>query len=160
MAEHLPGPTRPTGLKAHIVWMVTDPRARGRGLARLILDELLAWSAQHGADVADLNATAAGHGLYRAAGFEDSPFTAMTRRIERRDALGHAADVSDDARPAYRLSHPGVPGGHPCLVPRCHGVRASWPQPLLRRGDLLHGLGPAGGHVLQPEQDGTEKRGR
>ncbi len=83
MAEHLPGPTRPTGLKAYIASMVTDPLARGRGLARLILDELLAWSAQRGADVADLNATAAGHRLYRAAGFEDSPFTAMTRRIDR-----------------------------------------------------------------------------
>ena len=83
MAEHLPGPTRPTGLKAYIASMVTDPGARGRGLARLILEELLAWSAQRGADVADLNATAAGHRLYRAAGFEDSPFTAMTRRIDR-----------------------------------------------------------------------------
>jgi GNAT superfamily N-acetyltransferase len=83
MAEHLPGPGRPTGLKAYIVSMVTDPRARGRGLARRILDELLAWSAQQGADVADLNATAAGQRLYRSAGFEDNPFTAMTRRIDR-----------------------------------------------------------------------------
>ena len=76
--------------------MVTDPRARGRGLARLILDELLVWSAQRGADVADLNATAAGHRLYRAAGFEDNPFTAMTRQIDRRRDVprGTAADVA------------------------------------------------------------------
>jgi GNAT superfamily N-acetyltransferase len=83
MAEHLPGPARPTGLKAYIASMVTDPRARGRGLARQVLDELLVWSAQQGADVAGLNATAAGHQLYRSAGFEDSPFTAMTRQIDQ-----------------------------------------------------------------------------
>ena len=82
-AEHQPSPGRPTGLKASIVSMVTDPGARGRGLARGILDELLIWSAQQGADVAALNATAAGHRLYRSAGFEDDPFTPMTRAIDR-----------------------------------------------------------------------------
>jgi GNAT superfamily N-acetyltransferase len=82
-AAELPSPGRPTWLKASIVSMVADPGARGRGLARRILDELLAWSAGQGADVAALNATAAGHRLYRSAGFDDDVFTPMTRAIDQ-----------------------------------------------------------------------------
>ena len=87
VAEHLPGPTRPTGLKAYIASMVTDPRARGRGLARLILDELLVWSAQRGADVADLNATAAGHRALPCRRFRGQP-------VHRHDAADRPVVVT------------------------------------------------------------------
>ena len=45
VAEHLPGPTRPTGLKAYIASMVTDPCARGQGLARS--SSMSSWTGPH-----------------------------------------------------------------------------------------------------------------
>jgi GNAT superfamily N-acetyltransferase len=82
ITEHLPGPGRPDGRKAYVVSMATAPAWRRRGLARAILLDLVEWARAEGLDVVDLHASADGLPLYRSVGFEPSPFTAMTLRID------------------------------------------------------------------------------
>jgi GNAT superfamily N-acetyltransferase len=83
VTEHLPGPGRPDGRKAYVVSMATAPAWRRRGLARAILLDLVRWARGQGLDVVDLHATADGYPLYRSVGFEPSPFTAMTLRLDQ-----------------------------------------------------------------------------
>lgn len=72
---------------AHLYAMWVDPRARGTGAGRALLEAVIAWAAERGArrlitSVAEGNAAAAV--LYATAGFADTG---------RREPLGHSSGV-------------------------------------------------------------------
>jgi GNAT superfamily N-acetyltransferase len=69
--RHPPGPHNLDGRIAYIMNMSTDPAHRRRGLARRILDCIVAWAGAEGITTAALHATADGKPLYREFGFAD-----------------------------------------------------------------------------------------
>jgi GNAT superfamily N-acetyltransferase len=78
--QRLPGPTTPSGKWGYVQWMVTEPAYRRRGLARLVLNEILTWLSRRGVTNVELHATPSGEPLYRSLGFTD-PFSPELRRI-------------------------------------------------------------------------------
>jgi GNAT superfamily N-acetyltransferase len=80
--QRLPGPQTPHGRYGYIASMVTEPRWQRRGLARRILETLLAWCDDNGIAKVDLHASPDGVQLYRSLGFTDRPgaFPELVRR--------------------------------------------------------------------------------
>ena len=77
--RHPPGPGNLEGRYAYIMNMVTDPAYRRRGLARLILAEIMAWVRSKRIAVASLHATDMGRALYKGFGFR--PGNEMTTSV-------------------------------------------------------------------------------
>lgn len=73
----MPTVCNPTGEKAYIMNMYTDPAYRRRGIARRTLDLLVAAARDRGINAISLEATDAGRPLYEAYGF-----TAMEHEME------------------------------------------------------------------------------
>ncbi|MEW2358212.1 GNAT family N-acetyltransferase [Spirillospora sp. NPDC029432] len=67
----LPGPYQGGALAGYVLGMVTDPAYRGRGYARMIMQELLAWFGNRGVTRVDLHAPAEAAALYRSMGFRE-----------------------------------------------------------------------------------------
>jgi GNAT superfamily N-acetyltransferase len=83
LTEHLPSPDSPTGERGYIGFFFTEPAARRRGYARLILTDLLDWLGQQSVTRLELNSSTDGVPLYRSAGFVDDPYVAMYRSVAR-----------------------------------------------------------------------------
>lgn len=83
LAEVLPGipaPSMPHGRLGFVSNVATLPDARGRGLGRTVMTELVRWLDQEtDADRIDLAATADGEPLYRSLGFDMATFPTMRR---------------------------------------------------------------------------------
>lgn len=69
VSQRVPGPGNPSGRYGYIQSMVTDERARRRGLARAVLAALLDRFGELGVSRVDLHASTMGEPLYRSAGF-------------------------------------------------------------------------------------------
>jgi GNAT superfamily N-acetyltransferase len=67
--RRIPGPVNPGGHWAYLSSICTDPQWRRRGLARLVLGELLAQAERRGVHRVDLHATPDGRALYEESGF-------------------------------------------------------------------------------------------
>ncbi|KGN39332.1 GNAT family N-acetyltransferase [Knoellia subterranea] len=76
----IPAPSMPRGRLGFVSNIATLPHARGRGLARLVMTELVRWlDEETDADRIDLAATAEGAPLYRSLGFQLAAFPTMRR---------------------------------------------------------------------------------
>jgi GNAT superfamily N-acetyltransferase len=71
--DRLPGPANPSGRAGYIQWVATEAGYRRQGLARQVMQCLLAWLAERHIAVVELHATADGEPLYRALGFTSPP---------------------------------------------------------------------------------------
>ena len=81
ITTRLPNPAHADDRVGYIQWMSTDVAHRRQGLARAVLDGLLAWYEEAGVGNVELHASVAGVALYRAAGFwEGSTGLALRRR--------------------------------------------------------------------------------
>lgn len=69
--RRLPSPRNPTGRHGYIASMVTDPAFRHRGLARQVMEHLLAWFDEQGVVSVTLHASPYGEPLYRSLGFSE-----------------------------------------------------------------------------------------
>ena len=69
--QRIPGPHNPSGRYGYVQSMVTDEAHRGRGLARAVLEHLMARFATDGVVRVDLHATPLGETLYRSVGFTE-----------------------------------------------------------------------------------------
>ncbi|MDT3399416.1 GNAT family N-acetyltransferase [Streptomyces sp. B1866] len=69
--ERLPAPGHPAGRFGFVFNVCTDPRYRGRGLARATTRALLDWFAGQGVTRVDLHATPEAERLYRGLGFAE-----------------------------------------------------------------------------------------
>ncbi len=66
-------PSSPLDPKPHRVWilnMYTEPEYRGRGLARAIMEAMIAWCREQGFALVSLHASEAGRPLYESLGFK------------------------------------------------------------------------------------------
>lgn len=83
LAEVLPGipaPSMPRGRVGFVSNIATLPHARGRGLARAVMTDLVRWlDEETDADRIDLAATEQGAPLYRSLGFDLAAFPTMRR---------------------------------------------------------------------------------
>jgi GNAT superfamily N-acetyltransferase len=76
--EAPPTPGNPSGVQGYVINMYTLPEHRGQGLARALLDELIAHAKSLGARRVWLRTSEMGRSLYRAAGFfEDEDYMRM-----------------------------------------------------------------------------------
>lgn len=80
VTERLPTPFNPGGRVGYIQWVATDPGARRRGLATMVMKMILAWCSEQGAPIVELHATPLGEPLYRSLGFGQEGGIAMRRR--------------------------------------------------------------------------------
>lgn len=71
IAQRLPGPGCSSGRYGYIQSMSTDERWRRKGLARAVVEGLMAWFAEEDVARVDLHASAMGEPLYRSLGFTD-----------------------------------------------------------------------------------------
>jgi len=69
MTPHLPSPRDPNPVRPLIVNVYTDPAFRRRGIARRLMDIMLAWCRSQGFGSVALYASVDGKPLYEAAGF-------------------------------------------------------------------------------------------
>ena len=69
ISERLPNPWHDTASVGYIQWMSTEPAFRRRGLARAVLDGIVAWFDERGVDNLELHASTEGAPLYTSAGF-------------------------------------------------------------------------------------------
>lgn len=69
--EAPPNPGNPTGVQGYVLNMYTVPEHRGRGLARALLDELIAHAKSLGARRVWLRTSEMGRSVYRAVGFSE-----------------------------------------------------------------------------------------
>ncbi|WP_395108646.1 GNAT family N-acetyltransferase [Actinomadura sp. SCN-SB] len=67
----LPAPFQDGAHSGYVLGMVTDPAYRGRGYARLIMHELLAWFRAKNVTRVDLHAPPEAAALYRSMGFQE-----------------------------------------------------------------------------------------
>jgi GNAT superfamily N-acetyltransferase len=67
----------PNGRMGYVQWMSTEPDWQRKGLARRILDDLVAWLRSNEVARIELHATDDGVALYEAAGFGPSAFPNM-----------------------------------------------------------------------------------
>ena len=72
-AQRIPGPHNLSGRYGYVQSMVTDEAHRSRGLARAVLEHLMARFAADGVVRVDLHATDLGAPLYRSMGFTEGP---------------------------------------------------------------------------------------
>jgi GNAT superfamily N-acetyltransferase len=70
-----PSPSEPRPRRAWILNMYTEPRFRRRGLARQLLERMIAWCREQGFRAVSLHASDDGRPLYEALGFQ--PTTEM-----------------------------------------------------------------------------------
>lgn len=76
----IPSPSTPRGRLGFISNIATLPHARGRGLARAVMTELVRWLDEDtDAERIDLAATRDGAVIYRSMGFTESAFPTMRR---------------------------------------------------------------------------------
>ncbi|WP_035911492.1 GNAT family N-acetyltransferase [Knoellia sinensis] len=76
----IPAPSMPRGRSGFVSNVATLPHARGRGLARAVMTELVRWlDEETDADRIDLAATTEGAPLYRSLGFDAAAFPTMRR---------------------------------------------------------------------------------
>ena len=68
----MPTFSHPTGKRAHLMNVYTDPEMRRQGIARNMVTMLIGAAWQKGATEISLDATEAGRPLYRSLGFRDS----------------------------------------------------------------------------------------
>lgn len=80
VTERLPTPHNPGGRVGYVQWITTEPQARRRGLATMVMTMLLDWCMEQGAPIVELHATADGEPLYRSLGFGQEGGIAMRRR--------------------------------------------------------------------------------
>mgnify|MGYP006291905977 CR=1 FL=1 len=78
--QHPPSPGNASGRIGYILNVVTIPRYQRQGIARRMMETMLAWLAEQGIELAHLHASEAGRPLYRKLGFVDS--NEMRLRIE------------------------------------------------------------------------------
>lgn len=77
--QRLPGPNTLTGRWGYLQWICTEPRYRRRGLARAIVEAIIAWLEARGVHNVELHATPEGEPLYRSLGFGDPPSPELRR---------------------------------------------------------------------------------
>ncbi|ARZ71364.1 acetyltransferase [Streptomyces albireticuli] len=115
--ERLPAPGHPAGLFGFVFTVCTDPRYRGRGMARATTEALLDWFAARGVTRVDLHATEDAEPLYRGLGFAEHSL-ALSLDVSRRAALspgslpGQAPGPDprqDGAWPVRASARPGGP---------------------------------------------------
>ncbi len=70
--QHPPGPGNLSGKTGYIMNVVTLPDHRRQGLARRLMDVMLAWLAERGIEQVTLHASDMGRPLYQGLGFEAS----------------------------------------------------------------------------------------
>ena len=70
--RHPPGPSNLTGQIGYIMNLVTVPEYRKQGVARQVMQTMLAWLAEQGIQQAALHHTDMGRSLYSELGFVDS----------------------------------------------------------------------------------------
>lgn len=78
---HLPTYRDLTGRIGFIASMSTDVDARGRGYARLVLEQLLVWFRSQGITAVDLHASTFGEPLYRQYGFTEQKSKALSAAL-------------------------------------------------------------------------------
>jgi ribosomal protein S18 acetylase RimI-like enzyme len=78
--QRLPSPHNRAGRVGYIFGIVTDRGHRGRGHARAVMRDLLAWFDARGIERVDLHASDQGIPLYRSLGFTEHPEPTLTRR--------------------------------------------------------------------------------
>ncbi|MFE0045183.1 GNAT family N-acetyltransferase [Streptomyces albireticuli] len=113
--ERLPAPGHPAGLFGFVFNVCTDPRYRGRGMARATTEALLDWFAERGVTRVDLHATEDAEPLYRGLGFAE-----------------HSLALSLDVSRRTAVSPRTVPPQGPVQEPRRDGV---WPVRASARPD-------------------------
>jgi ribosomal protein S18 acetylase RimI-like enzyme len=69
--DRLPTPWNEEGRGAYVQYVWTEPAHRRRGVARAVMERLIALLAAAGVADVDLHATAAAEAMYRSLGFED-----------------------------------------------------------------------------------------
>jgi ribosomal protein S18 acetylase RimI-like enzyme len=78
--QRLPSPHNRAGRVGYIFGIVTDREHRGRGFARAIMRDLIAWYDARGVERVDLHASDQGIPLYLSLGFTEHPEPTLTRR--------------------------------------------------------------------------------
>lgn len=81
LVEKPPSPRFPHGHTGVLFNVYTDPGHRRRGLARLVMERLIADARARALDVIELHATEDGYPLYRSLGFEDDRYTHVPMRL-------------------------------------------------------------------------------
>jgi GNAT superfamily N-acetyltransferase len=79
--HHLVGTTNPGARVGYVANMCTDPAFRRRGYGRATLVTLLDWMRSNGIGTVDLHASPDGEHLYRAMGFAEPSYPALTLRL-------------------------------------------------------------------------------
>jgi GNAT superfamily N-acetyltransferase len=74
----LPAPWLANGLMGFLSWFYTDPRWRGRGIARAIAERGVAWLKESGCTRVQLHAAPRAQELYRSLGFREGRFPSMS----------------------------------------------------------------------------------
>lgn len=82
LAEHIPKPDDPTGVRGYVDGMCTEPDWQRRGLGRQLLLACLDWLHERRVTVVELNASREGEALYRSVGFRESPYPALVLTFE------------------------------------------------------------------------------
>jgi GNAT superfamily N-acetyltransferase len=80
VATRLPVPANPSGRVGYVQWVATEPAFRRQGMARAVMEGLLAWYGSQEVHVLELHATPEGEPLYRSLGFGDEGGRALRRR--------------------------------------------------------------------------------
>ncbi|HOX06521.1 MAG TPA: GNAT family N-acetyltransferase [Planctomycetota bacterium] len=70
LQETCPGPRNPSGRAGCVMNVYTAPELRGRGLARRLMETILAWCRGNGYPTVTLHASDAGRPLYESLGFK------------------------------------------------------------------------------------------
>jgi ribosomal protein S18 acetylase RimI-like enzyme len=102
--QRLPSPYNRAGRVGYIFGIVTDRAHRGRGHARAVMRDLLAWFDERGIERVDLHASDEGIPLYRSLGFTEHPEPTLTRRppTPPTSPNPNTADTADTPNPQYR----------------------------------------------------------
>jgi GNAT superfamily N-acetyltransferase len=71
--RHIPTPANPSGKVGYILNVATVPSYRRQGIARRVLQTILAWLGERGVQRASLHTSDVGRSLYESLGFEPVP---------------------------------------------------------------------------------------
>ncbi|MBN1814443.1 MAG: GNAT family N-acetyltransferase [Anaerolineae bacterium] len=71
--QHIPTPGNPSGKVGYVLNVATVPGHRRRGIARRVLQTILAWLGEQGIQRATLHTSDVGRSLYESLGFEPVP---------------------------------------------------------------------------------------
>ena len=77
-----PSPSVPEGCDVLVSGVCTSAKYRGRGHGRDAFDAVMDWARGLGVGRAELMATTDGHGMYRRAGFKETPMPAMRATLD------------------------------------------------------------------------------